>query len=145
MKPGKDFIGVGGGALIINNKNQVLLIRRTGKSQGGLGNIWARPGGAIEFGETVEDGIKREIKEELNIDIELFGPKTFENDIREEKGIKKHWIAFAYFSKIVSGELKNLEPEKHDKIEWFDLNSIPENTADFTKKHIEELKKYLSI
>jgi hypothetical protein len=36
MKPGKDFIGFGCGALIVNDKNQVLLIHRTGTSTGVL-------------------------------------------------------------------------------------------------------------
>ncbi len=116
MKKGKDFIGVGCGALVVNDKNQVLLIRRTDKCQGGMSGIWSRPGGTVEFGETVEQAIKREIKEELNIDVELFGPKRYYDDIREEDGVKKHWVACGCFARIVGGELKNLEPEKHDKV-----------------------------
>ena len=142
MKKGIDFIGVGCGALIVNDKNQILLIRRTGKSQGGMKNMWSRPGGAVDFGEPIKDAIKREIKEELDIDIELFGPKFTEDDIRKEE-VKKHWIAISYFAKIVGGELKNLEPEKHDKVEWFDLDNLPDNIVDYTKSHIEEFKEYL--
>ena len=143
MKKGIDFIGIGCGALIVNDKNQVLLLRRTEKCQGGMKGIWSRPGGTVEFGETVEQAIKREIKEELNIDVELFGPKRYYNDIREEDGIKKHWLACGCFAKIISGKLKNLEPEKHDKVEWFDLNNLPENIVEYTQVSIEEFKKFL--
>jgi len=143
MKPGKDFIGFGCGALIVNDKNQILLIRRTEKCQGGLKGIWSRPGGAVEFGETVEQAIKREIKEELNIDIELFGKNTFHEDIVIKDEEKRHWVTYGPFAKIISGELKNMEPEKHDKLEWFDLDNLPENIAHYTKKSIQDFKQYL--
>lgn len=143
MKRGKDFIGVGCGALVVNDKNQVLLMRRTDKCQGGMDGLWSRPGGTVEFGETVEQAIKREIMEELNIDIELFGPKRYYNDIREEDGIKKHWVACGCFARITGGKLKNMEPEKHDKIEWFDLHNLPENIVEYTKISIDEFKEYL--
>jgi 8-oxo-dGTP diphosphatase len=142
-KPGKDFIGFGCGALIVNDKNQVLLIHRTGKSSGGMKGVWSRPGGMVEFGEKVEEAIKREIKEELNIDIELFGTNTFCEDIRKEDGINKHWVTAGPFARITGGELTNMEPEKHDKIEWFDLDNLPENIVNYTKKSIEDYKEWL--
>lgn len=144
MKRGKDYIGLGCGALIVNDKNQILLMRRTGKSQGGMRDIWSRPGGTVEFGERVEEAIKREIKEELNVDIELFGPERYHDDIRKEDGIKKHWIACGCFAKIIGGDLKNMEPDKHDKLEWFDLDNLPEKVIEYTKISIEEFKEYLN-
>jgi len=145
MKRGVDYIGFGCGALVVNDKNQVLLMHRTGKSQGGMGGLWSQPGGTVELGEKVKDTIKREIKEELDIDIDLFGDGVFCEDIRTEDGIKKHWVTYSYFGKIISGELKNTEPEKCDRLEWFDLDKIPQNTVEYTIKTIEALKKYLKI
>jgi hypothetical protein len=43
----------------------------------------------------------------------------------------------------VGGELTNTEPDKHDKIEWFDLDNLPENVVHYTKKSIEDYKKWL--
>ena len=143
MKRGLDFIGVGCGALVVNDKNQILLLRRTDKCQGGMNGVWSRPGGTVEFGETVEEAMKREIKEELNIDIGFFGPKRYYDDIRKEDGVKKHWVACGCFAKKVGGELKNLEPEKHDRIEWFDLDNLPENIVGYTKVSIEEFKDFI--
>ena len=59
-------IGVG---VIWNDQKQILIDRR--RSEGILGGLWEFPGGKIETGETIEDCIKREIKEELAIDIEV--------------------------------------------------------------------------
>ncbi|MFB2923907.1 MULTISPECIES: 8-oxo-dGTP diphosphatase MutT [Aerosakkonema] len=60
------FIGV---AVIWNDRGQILIDKRR---QGGLmGGLWEFPGGKIEPGETVEECIKREIWEELGIEIQV--------------------------------------------------------------------------
>jgi 8-oxo-dGTP diphosphatase len=58
------IIGV---AVIWNDQNQILIDRRL--PQGTMGGLWEFPGGKIELGETVEECIKREIYEELAIEI----------------------------------------------------------------------------
>ncbi|AFY52883.1 mutator mutT protein [Rivularia sp. PCC 7116] len=60
------IIGV---AVIWNDKEQILIDRR--RQEGAMGGLWEFPGGKIEPGETVEQCIKREIDEELAIDIEV--------------------------------------------------------------------------
>ncbi|NLC48639.1 MAG: (deoxy)nucleoside triphosphate pyrophosphohydrolase [Tenericutes bacterium] len=66
-------------AAIIKNKEGKILIaqRNLKKAQGGL---WEFPGGKVEYGETQEAAIVREIKEELNMDIkfdECFDEKIY--------------------------------------------------------------------
>ncbi|WP_347239952.1 A/G-specific adenine glycosylase [Oscillatoria sp. FACHB-1406] len=58
-----------GVAVIQNPQGQILIDRRP--ENGLLGGLWEFPGGKIEAGETIPDCIKREIKEELGIDIEV--------------------------------------------------------------------------
>ncbi len=69
-KPHK-HIGV---AIIVNNRQEILIDRRL--STGVMANLWEFPGGKIEDGETVEDCIIREIKEELGIIIRCDRPLT---------------------------------------------------------------------
>ncbi|MCR2823619.1 NUDIX hydrolase [Lederbergia panacisoli] len=52
------------GAVVFNDEGKILLIR--GPRRG-----WEFPGGIIELGETIQDGIIREVKEETGIDIEI--------------------------------------------------------------------------
>ncbi|KRG12578.1 ADP-ribose pyrophosphatase [Virgibacillus soli] len=52
------------GAVVFNDEGKILLIRAP--RQG-----WEAPGGIIELGETIQDGIVREVKEETGIDIEI--------------------------------------------------------------------------
>lgn len=139
MKPGIDFIGIGCGALIINDKNETILVKRTSKSKNEAG-FWSKPGGTVEFSEGVEDAVRREIKEEIGIDIELVKFLGFTNHIIKPEN--QHWIAFNYLAKIIKGEPKNLEPEKIEEIKWFDFNNLPK---DLTQTTIEPIKEYLKF
>jgi 8-oxo-dGTP diphosphatase len=144
MKIGIDCIGVGCGALIINNKNEVLLQKRTVKTRNNAG-FWAKPGGAVEFGEKVEDAVKREIKEELGVNIEIIKFLGFTEGTKTMEGGNQHWIALNYLAKIIGGEVKNLEPEKHEEVKWFSLNNLPEKLVKNTTDSIEEYLKLIKI
>lgn len=63
-----------GVAIIINHKQEILIAQRL--STGVMANLWEFPGGKIEEGETVEDCIIREIKEELGMIIRCDRPLT---------------------------------------------------------------------
>ncbi|PSO62401.1 MAG: 8-oxo-dGTP diphosphatase MutT [Cyanobacteria bacterium QH_2_48_84] len=58
-----------GVAVIWNERGQILIDRR--RPEALMGGIWEFPGGKIEANETVQDCIKREIREELAIEIEV--------------------------------------------------------------------------
>lgn len=69
------------GAIIENEQNEILCALRSTKMT--LHNLWEFPGGKIEKGESISDAIVREIKEELNCDIEfisMFNDNTHEYD-----------------------------------------------------------------
>ena len=52
---------------LVNNENEILLSKRPEKKH--LSGFWEFPGGKVEEGETPEKALIREVKEELNIDI----------------------------------------------------------------------------
>lgn len=134
FKPGINFIGVGVFALIGNDRGGVILTQAKSSEKKGKDyeDIWSMPGGTLEFGETCEEGLRREIKEELDIDIfgiELLGYNDYIKD-------GKHWLALN-FSASTKGEAKNMEPDKNRSVLWFDLENIPENVSIYTKKCCE--------
>lgn len=121
MKRGIDYIGVGVGAIIINDEEKYLLAKRGKKAKNEKGK-WEFPGGTIEFGDTLKETIIREIKEELDIEIDpQYQLPSIDHLIPEEK---QHWVTNAFISKIVKGKPKILEPEKCSEIGWFDMKEI---------------------
>ena len=124
IKPGKDFIGVGVGAFIVNNKNELLMLLRAKDSRVEPGT-WMIPGGKVEYNERMADAAKREIKEEIGVDLEVIEAIKTNDHILPDQ----HWITTTFLCRIKSGEPKILEPHKHDRIGWFPLGKMPENLS----------------
>ena len=102
------------GALI--QKNDKYLIGRRGPNEKSPG-LWEFPGGKIEKGETPIECIKRELKEELNINAEI-------GDLVTKYNYDYPNVSYLlYFFKIKSyvGEFKIIV---HDKLEWVSLNDF---------------------
>jgi 8-oxo-dGTP diphosphatase len=110
-----------GVALILTKENKVLLGKR--KNSHGEGS-WAFAGGHLEFKETPEECILREINEEIgDINIQNLRRATFTNDIFEKEN--KHYITIFMQAEYFSGKIELLEPEKCEVWEWFDWNDLP--------------------
>lgn len=129
---GKDCIGIGVGALIFNEDGKMLLALRGKKAKNEVGK-WEIPGGAVEFGETIEQALKREIKEELDIEIELGEMLQLCDHIIPED--KQHWVSPTYICKVVSGVPKNLEPGKCDQIGWFSVEEAEKMPLSIVTQH----------
>lgn len=113
------------------------LILATQRGYGKFAGLWEFPGGKIEKGESDVQAVKREIREELTVEIEVGELlKTIEYDYPDFK-LKMN----CYKSKIVDGEIKLLE---HLNYKWvgkdniMDLEWLP---ADL--EFIQELKELL--
>jgi ADP-ribose pyrophosphatase YjhB (NUDIX family) len=58
----------GVGAVVLDSELRVLLVRR---GQEPLLGEWSLPGGALELGERLEDGVRREVREETGLDVDV--------------------------------------------------------------------------
>jgi phosphoglycolate phosphatase len=80
------------GALIFNNSNQVLMLRTHKWS-----NLWGIPGGKIKWGETCIDALRREIKEETNLDIDEISFVLAQDSIHSKEFYRDaHFILLNY-------------------------------------------------
>ena len=104
-----------GVAVIWNDQGLILIDRR--RPEGLLGGLWEFPGGKIEPGETVEDCIHREIREELDIAIEVGKPLITIN----HSYTHYHVVLHVHHCRYLSGEPKPIES---DAIEWVALSEL---------------------
>jgi 8-oxo-dGTP diphosphatase len=141
MKPGIDYIGVGCGPLIVNEKGETLLLKRGPGSKNDAG-VWNKPGGTVEFSESIEDAIKRETKEEVGVDIEIIGYLRHTDQRLPKEG--QHWVAINCVARIIAGVPKIMEPDKISELRWFPLDAPPSPLAQTTSEAIAEyLKNHL--
>jgi len=101
------------------SENKMLLEKRTDNG------MWCVPGGAIEPGETLEEALRREVKEETSLDI--FNPRLF--DVRANVHMVYPNQDEVYYTDVVyviteyEGELKPDEESK--ELRWVSLNELP--------------------
>ncbi len=123
--------GVSIDALIVNDKKQILLIKRGSEPFKGY---WGTPGGYVDWDESAEDTVKREVMEELGITVQT---AQFIGVYTDPKRHPKQTINIAY-AVSVTGEPKAGDDAK--AFQWFDLNELPELAFDH-KKIIEDYLK----
>ncbi len=123
-------VGVG---IIVMREGQVLLGRRQGSHGEGE---YAWPGGHLEFGETIEECIAREISEETGLTVRPVRPVSLSNVIK----YGRHYIDIQYLVEHVCGEPQVLEPDKVDSWHWYALDALPEPLFEFARRGLEGLR-----
>jgi 8-oxo-dGTP diphosphatase len=119
MIPGRDYVGLGVGAMIVRN-GTVLMLLRSDACRNNRG-LWTIPGGEVETFERLEDAVKREVKEETGLTVTSLEFMT----VSDRTFDCEHWVSILYGCDT-EGEPLNTEPDKHLKIAWHDLNFLPE-------------------
>ena len=96
---------------LVNEKNEVLISLRKNKKE--YDGYWEYPGGKVEEGETLEQSVIREIKEELNLDISTncIAPLTFAVDPHGDG----QTILFLYICRKWEGSIISL---LNQRIKW---------------------------
>ena len=116
-------------------KKEVLLALR--KNTGYRDGEYELPGGHVDKGEDLMHAMVREAKEELLIDIK-------EEDLRIAH-ILHHYtgdrVNFILTADKYDGIPSIGEPDKCEKLEWFDVNNLPENIMKKIRKSIEEINE----
>lgn len=121
---GFDFIGVSAVALVHDGKGNLLLQKRGKKARDEHGH-WDLCGGAIEFGHTIDDTIRRELKEELCTEPVRMELLTAYDAHRKINGKNSHWIAVVYAVQVDPATVKIGEPHKIAELGWFTSKDLP--------------------
>lgn len=124
MKIGEDYTGVTIVYLCHDGKGDILLSKRSKNCRDEHGR-WDPGGGGLEFGDTVENTLKKEIMEEYCTDVMSYEFLGYRDVHREHNGKKTHWIALDFKVLVDPSKVSNGEPHKFDAVEWFSLDTLP--------------------
>ena len=100
--PTRPVLGVGA---LIFNRDKILLVER-GKEP--LRGYWSLPGGVLEVGETLAQGVVREVREETGLEVKpLKVLEIFERIMRDAQGeLEYHYVLVDYICRVTGGSLR---------------------------------------
>jgi 8-oxo-dGTP diphosphatase len=120
---------------IIEKNGKVLLVKRNFPPFRGK---YAIPGGIVEYGETVEAAVVREVREETGLEVEVQEILGVYSDPKRDP--TRRLIAVAFIVKIIGGRLKQKSLEIQD-VRWFNLKEISRKKLAFD--HAKILRDYM--
>jgi 8-oxo-dGTP diphosphatase len=119
--------------LILEVDNKILLLRRfqAAYENGNYGLV----SGHAEEKETLREALSRETLEEAGITVD---PLSFEHVLTMHRSCGDHERMDMFFTTDKwSGEIKNMEPNKCDDLNWFPVDNLPTNTIPYIAKVID--------
>lgn len=125
-------------AIIFDQKKKILLTKRAAPPKQ---YFWFPPGGAIDIGETVEEGLKREVLEETDITIKNLRYVSYIDGITRdgEENVIYHFVVFMYVADYHKGIVK----AKDDALDvkWASIEDIMSEAIPVPKELISTLNK----
>ena len=125
MAEEKKRVGAGFGVVLERNGKILLGMRHPDPDKADSAfrsaGEWCLPGGKLEWGETIEDGAVREVKEETGIVIR--DPQVI--SVHNCKNAHAHFLTVGLVAREWEGEARVVEPDEIVKWDWFDLHDLP--------------------
>ena len=115
---------VGVGAVVVRD-GRVLLVRRGSEP---LKGHWTLPGGLLEVGESLREGVAREVKEETGLQVEPIELVELLERIHREQGqVRFHYVIADYLCRVTGGELRAASDA--DAVRWVERTEWNSHSA----------------
>jgi len=111
-----------GGAIFRDGR--LLLLRRLDSKKFFPGN-WEIPGGKVDFGESPETAVLREIKEETGLDAKIERVFHTWSCIIERKGVQEHCVEIDFLLSVTDFTKIQLSPDEHSEFKWVSGKEMP--------------------
>jgi 8-oxo-dGTP pyrophosphatase MutT (NUDIX family) len=115
-------------ALVVDARDRILLVQHT------YGQGWYLPGGGLERGETAEQGIERELREEVGLSLRS-PPELFGVYVNAFRGINDFPIVFV----VRDFTLSPVACPEIAAVDWFPLGQLPDGLSPGTRRRVNEL------
>jgi len=119
--------------IILKNRKILLVKRQTPPFIG----YWVIPGGHVDYGEMVEEALKREMKEELGITVKIKKLIGVYSDPKRDP--RYHTVAVVYLCQKIKGKI-SLNREASE-FKYFSLKKLPKKIGFDHRKIINDLRK----
>lgn len=140
LRKGVDFIGVTCAFYCHDSRGNILMHKRSKQCRDEQGR-WDGGGGSMEFGETFEGTVRREIREEYGIAVKKLEQVGAFNVLRKNGGKDTHWVKVLFVALVSPKGARIGEPEKMDEIGWFPADKLPKPLHSNTRKDMAVLKQ----
>ncbi len=107
-------------AAVFNKKNKLLIIKRNAKEIA-FPSKWTIPGGKLQEGEDAKEGLKREVKEEVNLDIEIIRPMSVFNFVRPDN---ISVVGIIYLCRVLNDENTRVDGDEHVDFAWIGKEDV---------------------
>jgi mutator protein MutT len=119
-------------------KDDQLLFGKKRSNVGPYPNTWHLIGGGVDDGEPLDEAIKREIKEEAGIEVEITKSLGFDEDFEPNKhGEITHYIFLVFHAKYISGEVT--ADDDIEQLKWIPKSEL--GKIELNKPSIKLFKK----
>lgn len=116
---------IGVGAIIEDDRGRILLVKHKPKEGDFWRGKWICPGGELEVGETIEEGIIREVREETNLKIVLTKPLVpFDRVVKGDGRVSLHVLYIDYLARLVGDELRT--GDDVGEAQWVSKEELPQ-------------------
>lgn len=121
---------------IIRNNDKILVLKRSNEEDV-FAELWDIPGGKIEYGEKIVDGIKREVMEETGLDVDVdFRPWSIWSFMTPAK--ERQTVGITLLAQYKGGEVKI--SSEHTEFRWISPSEFASMSADPSLK--AEIARY---
>ncbi len=132
--PKHPMIGVGA---LIKKNNSVLLVKR--EHEPGKGR-WSLPGGLVNLGEKISDAIKREVKEEVGLKVDVIKiVDVFDSIEYDDKDrVRFHYVIVGFMVKVIKGKVRG--SKEASQVKWFKADELKDlEMTNTTRKLLKEI------
>lgn len=145
---GASFTGITTVFWCYNNDCQIFLAQRSSNARDEHGK-WDPGAGGLKHGQTLEENVRRELKEEYDVEpiqVDFIGYRDVFREL--EDGTPTHWLAMDFAAKVDPTTLRINEPSMFDDSGWFALDELPSPLHSqfdtFMQQHGAKLKDILT-
>jgi len=124
MRKDIDYLGISVVFFCHDGKCKFLLAKRSKDCRDEQG-CWDVGGGAVDVHISIEEAIRKEVKEEYCTEVLKIEFLGYRDVHRVVDGVKTHWLALDFKVKIDPSAAKIGEPHKFDELGWFSPDSFP--------------------